>query len=185
MAESRYTMEQFLADARAAVDQGLEAKQTAAKIEPLLRRLVATPDWLRDLGHEALPDKSFDVLLTEDLSVQCIVWKDGARAGPHNHNGWGVIGVVAGCERNTPYAREDDGSTPWRAEIEAQSPVDLRPGEAVSFAPPHDIHSVEIPFGPTVAVHAYGNNIRRQWRYRFDAESGEVTPFDPSQVELA
>jgi hypothetical protein len=43
--------------------------------------------------------------------------------------------------------------------------------------PPNDIHAVEIPRGKTLAIHVYGLDLARQWRYQFDKETGEVKPF--------
>ena len=85
--------------------------------------------------------------------------------------------MVEGNERNTNYRRLDDGTRPWHAQIEEAGTVEILPGCSSYILPPHDIHAVNIPDVKTVAVHVYGNNLDRQWRYEFDAESGEVRPF--------
>ena len=40
--------------------------------------------------------------------------------------------------------------------------------------PPNDIHAVEIPAGKTLAIHVYGNDLYKQWRYQFDIETGAM-----------
>lgn len=51
-------------------------------------------------------------------------------------------------------------------------------GETTSLLlPPNDIHAVEIPEGKTLALHVYGVDLSKQWRYRVDVDTGEVTPF--------
>ena len=179
MSINTYRFEQFIEDARTIVGQGHTAEKTVEALRPLLDRLVSRPDCVTDLGRSASPEKTFEIYASATLSIQCIVWRPDVRAAAHNHNGWAVIGVVEGLERNTPYRRLDDGSKPWHAELERQAVLDVKAGETCVLVPPHDIHSVEIPEGKTVAIHVYGNDLKKQWRCRFDVESGEVTPFRP------
>ena len=51
-------------------------------------------------------------------------------------------------------------------------------GEITSLMlPPDDIHSVDINEGKTLAIHVYGVDLTKQWRYCFDIETNEVTPY--------
>ena len=184
MTKPLYTFHEFLAAVRAVVGPGQDDAATVAAIEPLVRRIVARPDCLADLGRDANPEASFDIHTAGDLTVQCVVWKNGRVVPPHNHNGWAVIGVVSGMERNTPFRRTDDASKPWRAELQRLAPLEVAAGATCTMVPPNDIHSVDIPAGDTVAIHVYGNDLRKQWRCRFDPDTGQVTPFDPSAIGL-
>jgi predicted metal-dependent enzyme (double-stranded beta helix superfamily) len=86
--------------------------------------------------------------------------------------------VIKGRERNRNYQRLDDGSEPWRAQLEEVDPSEVGAGETTSLLlPPNDIHAVEIPAGKTLALHVYGVDLPKQWRYRFDLDTGEVSPF--------
>ena len=60
----------------------------------------------------------------------------------HNHNSWGVIHVIRGRDRHVLWAREDDGSVPGRARLQAVESRDLESGDVAWFpAEPGDIHS--------------------------------------------
>ena len=177
-----YTLDRFAEDARSVVDRKMSELETVRALTPLLERIVARPDCLADRGGDPDPDRGFEIYSSPDLSIQAIVWQPGRGAPPHNHNGWAMVGVVRGHERNTPFTRKDDGSRPWRVELEPGEAADILPGQTGFILPPHDIHSVAIPSGKTLAVHLFGNDIRRQWRCTFDPETGEVRPFVPRQA---
>ena len=172
-----YTTDQFVQDAREVRQRRLDDRRTVEALTPLLERLVALPDCLAPLGHGTSPEQSFDLYADDDLTIRIVIWRSGETTAIHNHNSWALIGVVEGNERNTNYRRLDDGSQPWHAELEEIGPVEITPGASASILPPHDIHAVSIPGGKTVAIHVYGNRLARQWRYQFDLETGEVTPF--------
>ena len=172
-----YTIDQFVVDAKEVRRRGLDDLATVEALMPLLDRVVSQPDCLTSLGHGASPDRGIVVYADEELTIRVVVWQPRETTPIHNHNGWALIGVVEGNERNTNYRRLDDGTRPWHAEIEEAGTVEILPGCSSYILPPHDIHAVNIPDVKTVAVHVYGNNLDRQWRYEFDAESGEVRPF--------
>lgn len=177
MTDKVYTVQQFVAEAQALVDRGMAPLATVQALTPMLGRLVSRPDCLADLGGSAEPDKTFDIHISDRLSVMAIVWAAGSGAPAHNHNGWAMVGVVRGRERNIGYHRRDDGSKPWTAQIDQAEIQDIGPGRTAYVIPPQDIHSVSIPAGKTVAIHVFGTNIKRQWRYAFDPRTGEVRPF--------
>ena len=102
-----------------------------------------------------------------------MVWQPNIGAPAYNHNGWAMVGVVEGHERNNSYHRKDDGSKPWTVDLEQGKVVNVLPGQTTYVIPPDDIHSVAIPSGKTVAVHVFGSNIQRQWRCTLDVEPGE------------
>ena len=177
MTAAVYTVQQFVAEAKSVVDQGKAPQATVEALTPMLQRLVSRPGCLTDLGGLADPDRTFDIHVADNLSVMAIVWPANGGAPAHNHNGWAMVGVVIGHERNIGFKRSDDGSKPWTAKLEQSEVQDIGPGQTGWVVPPDDIHSVSIPQGKTVAVHLFGTNIKRQWRYAFDPQSGEVKPF--------
>ena len=149
-------------------------------ISEQLARVIAREDCLADFdgNPDAGPDRGFSVFRAENLSVIAVVWAANSGAPIHNHNGWAVEGVIRGKEINRNYQRLDDGSEPWRAKLEEIDPSEVGAGETTSLLlPPNDIHAVEIPEGKTLALHVYGVDLAKQWRYRFDLETGEVAPF--------
>ena len=177
-----YTMQAFVADCEAITTKGLSDVEAVAAVEPLVAKLISRPDCLADLGGEAFPEKNVDIHASDRLFVQAVSWKPGTVTPTHNHTTWAVIGVLRGAERNTVYHRKDDGSAPWRVEIEAQDPIEATAGKTVTMLPPNDIHSVAISDEPALAVHVYGANINKAWRCSFDPETGEARPFSPGSA---
>ncbi len=174
-----YTVQAFVADCEAITAKDLGDEEAVAAVEPLVAKLIARADCLADLGGEAFPEESVNIHLSDSLFVQAVSWKPGTVTPTHNHTTWAVIGVLRGTECNTVYQRKDDGSVPWRVDIEGQAPIEATAGETVTMLPPNDIHSVAIGDEPALAVHVYGANINKSWRCSFDPETGEVQPFAP------
>ena len=180
MANKTYTLQDFVQDAKAIVAQRMNEKRTIEALSEPLERIISREDCLADFepNRDANPDRGFTIYRAEDLTVLAVVWPENGGAPIHNHNGWAVEGVIKGTERNRNYQRLDDGAEPWRAKLEEVDPSVVRSGQTTSLAlPPNDIHAVEIPAGKTLAIHVYGIDLARQWRYQFDTDTGEVKPF--------
>ena len=175
-----YSMQAFVKDAREIIEKRLSEEKTLALLQTPLERIIARADCLAEVSPDGTPDpeKGFPIHRADDLSILCVVWQPGAETPIHNHNGWAMEGIISGMERNRNYARRDDASKPWKAELEEVEPSVVKGGETTCLdLPPNDIHAVEIPGGKTLAIHVYGNDLAKQWRYQFDVETGEVKPF--------
>jgi predicted metal-dependent enzyme (double-stranded beta helix superfamily) len=180
-----YALQDFVNEARAIVDQRLTEDKTLAALAGPLERIIARPDCLADMevAGNADPERGFSIYRAEDLSILAVVWQPGATTPIHNHNGWALEGIISGLERNRNYARLDDGSEPWRARLEEVDPSVVSIGQTTALdLPPNDIHAVEIPAGKTLAIHVYGVDLYKQWRYRFDIDTGEVHPFSSASL---
>jgi predicted metal-dependent enzyme (double-stranded beta helix superfamily) len=180
MATSVYTLGDLVRDAVDIAGQRQSEERTMAALLGPLERVLERPDCLADLdlNDDPDPDKGFSIYRAENLPILAVVWAPDGGAPIHNHNGWALEGVIKGRERNRNYRRLDDASEPWRARLEEVDPSVVGPGQTTSLAlPPNDIHAVEIPSGKTLAIHIYGIDLARQWRYQFDQETGEVKPF--------
>ncbi len=180
MTTSIYTLDQFVIDAREVAAQRLATEAAVAALAGPLERIILRPDCLADFAgnDNPSPDKGFVIHRSETLTVLAVIWPEGSSAPIHNHHGWAMEGVISGVELNRNYTRVDDGAKPWRAELEERDPTRVEAGQTTSLPdPPADIHAVEIPEGKTVAIHLYGLDLLKQWRYRFDLETGVVTPF--------
>jgi predicted metal-dependent enzyme (double-stranded beta helix superfamily) len=175
-----YSLQEFVHDARRIMDRRLPEREAMAALLTPLQRIIQRPDCLADLEPNGNPDpeRGFTIYKADDLSILAVVWQEGSGTPIHNHNGWAIEGVLSGRERNRNYQRLDDGSEPWRARLEEVDPSVVGVGETTCLdLPPNDIHAVEIPGGKTLAIHIYGLDLSKQWRYQFDLESGEVKPF--------
>jgi 3-mercaptopropionate dioxygenase len=179
-----YTLQDFVYDAREIVDRRLTEDKTLAALAGPLERIIARRDCLADMepSGKADPERGFSIYRADDLSILAVVWQPGATTPIHNHNGWALEGIINGLERNRNYARLDDSSEPWRARLEEVEPSVVSTGQTTALdLPPNDIHAVEIPSGKTLAIHVYGVDLYKQWRYRFDIETGEVHPFSSAR----
>ncbi len=180
MTTAIYTIQQFVEDAKVIVARRLDEQATLEALTEPLSRVITRQDCLADVEASGNPDpeKGFPIYRAEDLSVICVVWQPNAGTPIHNHNGWALEGIISGTERNRNYARRDNAETPWIADLEEVEPSLVTTGQTTSLAvPPNDIHAVEIPAGKTLAIHVYGNDLYKQWRYQFDLETKKVTPF--------
>jgi predicted metal-dependent enzyme (double-stranded beta helix superfamily) len=175
-----YSMQAFIKDAREIIDKRLSEEKTLALLASPLERIIARANCLAEVAPDGTPDpdKGFSIYRADDLSILCVVWHPNDRTPIHNHNGWAMEGIISGMERNRNYARLDDATKPWKAELEEVEPSIVKTGETTCLdLPPNDIHAVEIPDTKTLAIHVYGNDLAKQWRYQFDVETGQVTPF--------
>ncbi len=183
MTTGTYTLQDFVKEAQRVADRGDSAERQIAQIAEPLERIIQRQDCLLDLrdNDDADPDKGFVIHRADNLTIMCTVWQPDSSAPVHNHNGWAMEGVISGVEFNRNYQRVDDGTTPWYAELEELDPTRVPTGTTTVIAePPADIHSVEIREGKTLAIHVYGLDLLRQWRYRFNLETNEVEPFGMS-----
>jgi predicted metal-dependent enzyme (double-stranded beta helix superfamily) len=181
MATTLYTLQDFVRDAQEVAGQRLSPERAMTAMARPLERIIARRDCLADFpGSDSPdPDRGFVIYRAPNLTILAVVWPAGGGAPIHNHNGWAMEGVISGMELNRNYQRVDDGSQPWRAKLEEVEPSRVGTGEITSLGlpPANDIHAVEIPAGKSLAIHVYGHDLLSQWRYQFDAETGEVKPF--------
>ena len=180
MTTATYTIQDFVREAQRVTDRGDSGDRQIAQIAGPLEKLIQRKDCLLDLPEceDADPEQGFIIHRSDNLTISAVVWQPDSGAPVHNHNGWAMEGVISGVELNRNYQRVDDGLTPWRAELEELEPSLVTAGSTTYLRePPADIHAVEINQGKTLAIHVYGLDLLRQWRYRFNLETGEVEPF--------
>ena len=180
MTTSLYTLDQFVIDAQEIAARRLETEAAVAALAGPLERIIARPDCLTDFAgnDDPSPEKGFLIHRSKTLTALAVLWPEGGGAPIHDHHGWAMEGVISGVEFNRNYTRTDDGSKPWFAELEERQPTRVGAGETTYLAdPPADIHAVEIPEGKTVAIHLYGLDLLKQWHFKFDQDTGAVTPF--------
>lgn len=67
----------------------------------------------------------------------------GFAQAPHNHGAWNIFGVYRGAVQYTSYRRLDDGSQPYRSQLEVAEDRVMLDGEvSILPEPPHDVHAV-------------------------------------------
>ena len=80
----------FIEAAEPVIRQVQEPGNTVLAIEPLLRRLVARPDWLKEKYRRAIPSKAYSQYLLyrpadHAFSVVSFVWNPGQGSPIHDH----------------------------------------------------------------------------------------------------
>jgi predicted metal-dependent enzyme (double-stranded beta helix superfamily) len=157
-------------------------------LRPVFAKLLAADGWLPD--EYASPDlKSgmgggigqYALYRAEDgsLCLFSLVIPPGSQTPIHDHLAWGLIGVYRGVQDETVYRRLDDGGNESHAELEVARQQTVRHGQFYTLLPPlDDIHYVKtVSDVPSVSIHLLANDTACVTRHRFDAVTGQVTPF--------
>src|SRR5262249_37912114 len=100
------------------------------------------------------------------FNVTSVVWRPSDRATAHNHETWGVIGVIENEIEETRYRVTDTGT--GRAKLEVTSVTRHRPGGVSCLVPGGEGHAMyNPPARDTIEIHVYGKDLvglkRRRW----------------------
>lgn len=160
------------------VDQPHTEPEILAAVGPELAKLVARDDWLPDELAQPHPQFYRQYLLHADplerFSVVSFVWGPGQRTPIHDHQVWGLIGMLRGQETAQPFGSAAGGR------LQAQGDaVTLQPGQVEAVSPSiGDIHQVSNAWADhtSVSIHVYGANIGAVHRWTY-AEDGSRKPF--------
>jgi predicted metal-dependent enzyme (double-stranded beta helix superfamily) len=141
-----------------------------------LGRLVRTESWLPAAYAEPHPAHYRQFLLYRDpderFSIVSFVWGPGQRTPVHDHQVWGLVGVLRGAEYSQSFSADPAApQTPLTAEGPDKR---LRAGVVEILSPAEgDIHLVRNAYDDrvSVSIHVYGADIGRvrRWVYPPDA----------------
>ena len=190
MTTLKYTLDQFVHD----MEDLLKSQPNQQKIfdagsgwlEKFTRNLDSVPEqYRRPLGTGSRPDHGSYLLYQGDsgLQVTSVVWGPGEHLGPHDHQTWGMIGVLDNTLTETRYQRVDDRSREGFAKLERERTAQFKPGEITLLVPDVDeIHQMDNHTDrPTVEIHVYGTDLRGLQRRRYNLETGEIITFATSK----
>ena len=95
-----------------------------------------------------------------------MIWRPGDCAGAHNHETWGVIGVVDNEIEETRYRVTETGG--GRATLERVTVTRHAAGAVSRLVPGDEVHAMHNPTErDTVEIHVYGRDLaglkRRTW----------------------
>jgi 3-mercaptopropionate dioxygenase len=109
------------------------------------------------------------------FSIAAAVWDVGQETPVHGHETWGVVGIYAGIEVETRYAKPDGPDEP----LVEQETRQWHAGEVtVCCTVDDDVHRVRCGGDePVVGIHVYGADIGTLPRRSYMAETGQVTWF--------
>jgi len=168
MATATYTLDAFIGDLDRITREDTDAHVITARVAPLLERLVANPssvpaEYLRARGAER---GRYMLHRAPRFNITAVVWRPGDTAGAHNHDTWGVIGVIENEIQETRYRVTGTGS--GRATLEPTRVMRHKPGAISRLVPGDEIHEMHNPTGTdTVEIHVYGKDLvgleRKTW----------------------
>ena len=142
------------------------------EIEAIMKELLLV-EWLDDVdatpvGGDADDEVSTGWLYQDgDLRIVRGRMRSGFSQEPHDHGAWNIFAVYRGACHYRAYRRLDDGTSPYRADLEVATDRVMTDGDVTVLpGPPHDIHAVTAlaPRTTTLLV-ARGrfNSVRRQY----------------------
>jgi predicted metal-dependent enzyme (double-stranded beta helix superfamily) len=180
-----YDLDQFVADMTELVRSRPEQSDLFDRASVYLARLIGNPDAIpeqfrRPIGSGKRANHGTYALHRGDgLFVSSVVWGPGDRIGPHDHQTWGLIGVMDNVIQETRYRRVDDRARDGFAVLEQDRLVVVKPGEVTLLVPGVDeIHRMDNDTDrPTVEIHVYGKDLVNLPRFRYDLATNQVIPF--------
>jgi len=148
-----------------------------ARGEVLLKALIDHDDWLPVAFTVPSTEGYRQYLLycdpLERFSVVSFVWGPGQNTPIHDHQVWGLIGVLRGAEQCEEYTQSNSTLT-------ACGSHRINPGEIDKVSPTlGDIHVVSNAYTDraSISIHVYGGNIGAVRRHVFDPVTGAPRTF--------
>ena len=174
-------LRRFIADMTSLVGGAWQDRDDAAIVEvgrTLLGELVKHDDWLPESMARCPPHGYAANLLWcdpfERFSLVSLVWAPGAETPVHDHQVWGLVGILRGAETSQRFVLD-----PASGALARGSRATLGPGELEVLLPANDIHQVANARSDdnSISIHVYGGNIGVMRRRRFDPATGAVSEF--------
>jgi 3-mercaptopropionate dioxygenase len=172
-----YTLPRFIADLDRITAEETSGERITERIAPLLQQLVRSPGSIPAQYLTSPPGQRGRYMLhrAPRFNITAVVWRPGDTAGAHNHETWGVIGVIDNEIEETRYRMAEEG--PGRATLEVTSVKRHKAGAVSRLIPRTDeIHRMHNPTSrDTTEIHVYGKDLfglrRKTW-----AEDGTEKP---------
>jgi predicted metal-dependent enzyme (double-stranded beta helix superfamily) len=168
MASVRYTLQSFIEDVDRITREETDAHTITERAAPLLARLVQDPSSIPADYLKSTPAARGRSMLhrAPRFNVTSVIWRPGDTAGAHNHETWGVIGVVDNEIEETRYRVHDTGR--GTAKLDVVSVTRHQRGAVSRLVPGDEVHRMHNPTGrDTVEIHVYGKDLvglrRKTW----------------------
>ena len=177
-----HRLRRFIADMTSLVSGAWQDRDDAAIVEvgrTLLGELVKHDDWLPE-SMARCPSHGYAANLLwcdpfERFCVVSFVWAPSAMTPVHDHQMWGLVGMLRGSETSQRFLRDPTTGTLTKGNCSV-----LVPGDVDVLMPAQgDIHQVTNALSDcgSLGIHVYGGNIGVARRRRFDPASGLVSEF--------
>ncbi|MGE4336582.1 MAG: cysteine dioxygenase [Pigmentiphaga sp.] len=154
------------------------AADRLGRIADALRHLLAHDDWLPDDYARPHPAhyQQYPLYVAPNggFSVISFVWGPGQSTPLHDHQTWGVVGVLRGAELSAPFTLR-----PGLPAVPAGAARRLEVGDIEQIHHGADVHRVSNALADqvSISVHTYGANIGQQQRHVFDPHTSAPKPF--------
>ena len=154
-----YSLQDFIADLDRITDTETSQEKIVAAAKPLLEKLVQQPDCIeaRFRRRGATAYGRYMLHRAPLFNISSVVWGPGDSAKAHNHDTWGMVGVIENEIQETRFRRHDDGSRSGSADIEAVAVLKNTAGMvSCMISPNDDIHEIhKVTTRDTVEIHVY------------------------------
>ncbi len=178
---SFYTLQDFIRNLDRITRAESAPEKIVAEAKPLLAKLVRQPDCipLEYTKRGAAAYGRYMLHRAPRFNISSVVWGPGDNAKAHNHDTWGMVGVIANEIQETRFRRKDDGSRSDYADLEVTAVLRNQAGMVSCLVPPHDdIHEMNnVTQRDTVEIHVYGKDLADMPRLRFDVANKTVKTF--------
>ena len=176
-----YSLEKFIADLDHITLGETSQEKIVAAAKPLLERLVRQPDCLERKYKKRGTTAYGRYMLhrAPRFNISSVVWGPGDNAKAHNHDTWGMVGVIENEIQETRFRRKDDRSQSDYAELETIAVLRNQAGMVSCLISPNDdIHEMNnVTSRDTVEIHVYGKDLTDMPRLRFDVANKAVKTF--------
>ena len=178
---SAYSLKNFIDD----LDRITRVETAQDKIvnaaRPLLAKLVQQPNCIeakyRKRGATAYG--RYMLHRAPLFNISSVVWGPGDHAKAHNHDTWGMVGVVENEIQETRFERKDNRAQLECADLEVTAVLRNKAGMVSCLISPNDdIHEMNnVTNRDTVEIHVYGKDLTDMPRLRFDVATKTVKTF--------
>lgn len=162
-----YTLDRFVADLDRITREETAPERITERVAPLLAELVRHPESIPAGSLAAPPGVRGRYILhrAPRFNVTSVIWRPGDIADAHNHETWGVIGVVDNEIEETRY-RVGEGRA--RTQLEVTRTMRHKPGAVSCLVPGDEVHAMHNATArDTVEIHVYGRDLvglrRKTW----------------------
>jgi predicted metal-dependent enzyme (double-stranded beta helix superfamily) len=183
----KYSLQDFIADLERITTEVKAPEQIVSRAGPLVARFVSDPDCLESRFKErgATTYGRYMLHRAPRFNITSVVWGPGDKAKAHNHDTWGLVGVVENELQETRFRRRDDASKEGYADLEITGVNRNSAGMVSALLPPEDdIHEMlNVTQHNTVEVHVYGKDLANMPRLQFDVAQKAVKLFASSKYD--
>src|SRR4029453_19380937 len=169
-----YTLKSFVADLDAITSTETDPAAITAKAAPLLARLCRNPEAI-PVEYRTPPAGQrgrYMLHRAPRFNVTSVIWRPGDEAGSHDHETWGLVGVVENEIQETRYTSSGPRELGGTTALQVREVLRHKPGAVSALVPPHDeIHAMYNPTARnTVEIHVYGKDLAGLQRHVFDKD---------------